>query len=285
MAPARPRPQTPRAARAAGTSPRPSFSRQVADRLRGAILQGQLRPGARVPSTRALAAEWSAARNTVLDAYAQLLSEGYLDPRVGRGTFVSSTLSAGALGEVARARNAVEDDRPPAARLSGRGRAIVASYSSAAEDRLRPFTPGIPALDPDLFAAWWRLARRRQRTVTPDSLNYGPSTGYRPLQEAIAAHLGPARGVRCLAEQVIVTAGTQAALALAGQVLLDPGDPVWVEDPGYAGARGALLAAGATVVPVPVDEDGFMVQAAIARGPAARLAYVSPSHQYPWASR
>jgi GntR family transcriptional regulator/MocR family aminotransferase len=276
-----PRPRGQSAARPGVRGPRLSLSRQVADRLRRAVLQGQLRPGTRVPSTRALAGEWSLARNTVLDAYAQLVSEGYLDTRVGRGTFVSPALSEDALGPAGRARSPGGHDRPRVSRLSGRGRAIAASYASVADDRLRPFTPGIPALNPELFAAWWRLSRRRQRAVAADGLNYGPSTGYRPLQEAIAAHLGPARGVRCRAEQVILTAGTQAALALAGHVLLDPGDPVWVEDPGYAGARGALLASGATVVPVPVDEDGILMDAAIAQGPEARLAYVSPSHQYP----
>ncbi len=112
-------------------------------------------------------------------------------------------------------------------------------------------------------------------------LGYGHPSGYRPLREEIAAYLGAARAVRCVWEQVIVVSGSQQALDLAARVLLDPGDAAWVEDPGYAGARGALTGAGARLVPVPVDEEGLRVSAGMARCADARLAHVSPSHQYP----
>jgi GntR family transcriptional regulator/MocR family aminotransferase len=101
------------------------------------------------------------------------------------------------------------------------------------------------------------------------------------LREEIAAYLGAARAVECGWEQVIVVSGSQQALDLAARVLLDPGDAAWVEDPGYAGARGALIAAGARIVPVPVDEEGLRVSDGVRRAADARLAYVSPSHQYP----
>jgi GntR family transcriptional regulator/MocR family aminotransferase len=244
------------------------------------VLQGQLQPGARVPSTREFAAESGVSRNTVLEAYAQLLSEGYLEARPGSATRVSC-----ALPEVIRRQRPAA--RPVSSRgragslLSPRGRQIVSAHVSVSDDQLRPFTPGIPALDPDLFTAWWRVSRRRHRRVTSDTLNYGLSAGYLPLREIIAAHIGPVRGVRCTADRVIVTAGSQPALALAARLLLQPGDEAWMEDPGYGGARGALLAAGARAVAVPVDHDGLMVDVGAQRAARARMAYVSPSHQYP----
>jgi GntR family transcriptional regulator/MocR family aminotransferase len=259
---------------------RVSLARQIADRLRTAVLQGQLGPGARVASTRQLAAESGVSRNTVLEAYAQLLSEGYLEARRGSATRVSR-----ALPEATRLLRSpprpVSRPRTLRSGLSPRGRRIVAAYASVSDDYLRPFTPGIPALDPDGLDAWWRVARRTGRMLTSDTLNYGPAAGYLPLREAIAAHIGPARGVRCTTDQVIVTAGSQPALALAARLLLEPGDEAWIEDPGYVGARGALLAAGARLIPVPVDDDGLVVDSALRRAAQVRMAYVSPSHQYP----
>ena len=234
-----------------------------------------------MPSTRQLAAESGVSRNTVLEAYGQLLSEGYLEARRGSATRVSRALPEATLPPRTPPRPVPRVRTPPAAGLSPRGRRIVSAYASASEDHLRPFTPGIPALDPDGLDAWWRVARRTRRTLTSDTLNYGPAAGYLPLREAIAAHIGPARGVRCTTDQVIVTAGSQPAIALAARLLLEPGDEAWIEDPGYLGARGALLAAGARVIPVPVDEDGLIVDSVSVRTARVRLAYVSPSHQYP----
>jgi GntR family transcriptional regulator/MocR family aminotransferase len=239
-----------------------------------------LRSGARVPSTRELAAESGVSRNTVLEAYAQLLSEGYLEARRGSATRVSGALPE-AIRPQSHAARSVTGRGLATTLLSPRGRQIVSAYTSVSDDQLRPFTPGIPALDPALFRTWWRVARHRHRRVTADTLNYGPAAGYLPLREAIAAHIGPVRGVRCTADQVIVTTGSQPALALAARLLLQPGDEAWMEDPGYAGARGALLAAGAEVVPVPIDDDGLIVDLGTRRAARARMAYVSPSHQYP----
>ena len=112
-------------------------------------------------------------------------------------------------------------------------------------------------------------------------LGYGNPAGYWPLRREIPAHLATARAVRCDPEQVIVVSGSQQALDLASRVLLDPGDAVWIEDPGYMGARGTLAGSGARLVPVPVDEEGLVVAAGIKREPGARLACVTPSHQYP----
>jgi GntR family transcriptional regulator / MocR family aminotransferase len=253
--------------------------RRLAGSLRQAVLDGQFPPGSRLPSSRTLASELAVSRNTVLDAYAQLLAEGYLEGRIGSGTFVSRELPE----EIPRARTTAipRVRRPQRAALSARGRQIAGAYRPMSGDALRAFNPGFPQLDPGLFAAWWRLAARYGRRASPDTLNYGDPAGYRPLREAIASHVGAARRVRCTADQVIVTNGTQQGVALACHLLLEPGDLVWMEDPGYNGARAAMTSAAARVVPVPVDDEGLNVELAISRAARGRLIYVSPSHQYP----
>jgi GntR family transcriptional regulator/MocR family aminotransferase len=135
----------------------------------------------------------------------------------------------------------------------------------------------------DLFpvALWWRLASRRLRSITPTQLDYGEPAGLRALREAIAGHVPAARGTRFSADQVLIVAGAQQGLELISRVLLDPGDRVWMEEPGYPGARSALLGAGARIVPVPVDAEGLTVQTGARGAGDARLAYVTPSHQYP----
>jgi GntR family transcriptional regulator/MocR family aminotransferase len=116
----------------------------------------------------------------------------------------------------------------------------------------------------------------------PDSaFNYQPLAGYRPLREAIAAHVTVTRRVHCTPDQIIIVPGSQGALDLAARMLVNAGEPVWLEDPGYLGARGALLGAGAQIIPVPVDDEGLVVEAGIARAPHARLVYLTPSHQFP----
>ena len=263
-------------------SPGRPIHRQLAQSLREAVLTGQFRPGTRLPSTRALAADLGVSRNTVVEAYAQLISEAYFESRTGSGTFVSSALPED-LPVERPAPTRAPVVRPPATLLSANGLRVTAAYASYSDDALRPFSPGIPALDPGLFEGWWRLASRRRQRLNSAQLSYGDPAGYEPLRRAIASYLGPSRGVRCTPEQVIVTSGTQQALALTARLLLDPGDHVWIEEPGYAGARAALASAGAQVISIPVDDEGLDVEQGTRMAPRARLAYVSPSHQYPLA--
>ena len=214
----------------------------------------------------------------MLEAYGQLVSEGYLEGRTGSGTYVASSL------QEAPPRPAPTSDKgagAPAATLSSRGTRIASAHHAAAGDELRAFNPGLPAVDPNLFSSWWRAAARCQRQLTTEMLSYGDPAGYAPLRREIASYIGPARGVRCTAAQVIVTAGSHHGLALCAKLLADAGDRVWIENPGYSGARSAFAAAGCELIPVPVDDEGLDVDFAIERAPRARLAYVSPSHQYP----
>lgn len=256
--------------------------RQLYEGLREAILSGRLSAGALLPSTRELAAGLGVSRNTATSAYAQLLAEGYLEGRVGSGTYVARSLP----DDLLRARSGPGGEPGGAGAevaLSRRGRLLAATPTTTARDAgpARAFRPGIPALDAFPFGLWRRLESRFWRRPPPGLLGYGDPAGYGPLRAGISAYLRAARAVRCSPEQVIVVSGSQQALDLAARVLLDPGDAAWVEEPGYAGARAALLGAGARLVPVPVDEEGLDVAAGARLGPDARLVHVTPSHQYP----
>jgi GntR family transcriptional regulator/MocR family aminotransferase len=242
-------------------------------RIRGAILSGALRPGERLPSTRTLARDLSVSRSTAEEAFAQLVAEGFLERRIGDGTYVAAVLAGRAVPEPRLAS--------PAARLSRRGEALAASSVHADVGRVVPFRGGQPDCAAFPLDTWRRLLSRRLRLRGSSMLGYGDCAGFRPLREAIASYLGPSRGVRCTADDVIVFSSSQQAIDLAGRLLLDPGDAVWMEEPGYPGARAALQAAGGALVPIPVDENGLDVAAGCRAAPRAKLAYVTPSHQYP----
>jgi GntR family transcriptional regulator/MocR family aminotransferase len=145
----------------------------------------------------------------------------------------------------------------------------------------RPFRFGVPALQAFPYKLWSRLVIRRARNMPADAFTYQNLRGYRPLREAIAAHITVSRRVQCTPEQILILPGAQGGLDLVARMLINSGDPVWMEDPGYLPARGAFLGSGARIVPVPVDREGLVVEAGIARAPQARLVYVTPSHQFP----
>lgn len=224
--------------------------RQVYQRLRTAILIGQLPPGSRLPSTREMASELGVSRNTLMNALDQLIAEGYVEGHVGSGTFVSSTLPEDLLEARLKTTQAL---RPQSERhsLSLRGRVLAKTSVTVAGPlgKARPFIPGVPALDEFPFALWSRLIARRWRESSRDLLNYGAARGYMPLRQAIAAYLGPSRGVQCEADQIVVVSGTQQALDIAARILLDAGDAVLVEEYCYSAARAAFLGNGASLVP------------------------------------
>jgi GntR family transcriptional regulator/MocR family aminotransferase len=260
--------------------------RQIYELIRQAILSGKFTRGGRLPATRLLAAQLGVARMTVVNAYEQLLIEGYLEGKTGAGTYVAAALPEEML-QIARDGSSHRKTSPASQShiLSRRGKWLAAK--TLTELRVQgngnkfAFQIGLPAVDEFPFHVWSRLAARRLRHPPRELLSYGDPAGYRPLRASIAAHLQSTRGVQCDVDQVIIVAGSQQALDLTTRVLLNPGDVVWVEDPCYPGARNALLAAGAQVVPVPVDSDGFDIAAGLKRHRTARLVYVTPSHQYP----
>ncbi|MGE0715850.1 MAG: PLP-dependent aminotransferase family protein [Alphaproteobacteria bacterium] len=258
----------------AGASP---IAVQIAARLRDLVMAGGIGRGTRLPATRQLAAALGVSRTTVTAAIDILTAEGFVEARRGSGTYVAATLPADRLAGAAGRRSAAR-----ALRLSVRGAA--ASVASAVHRDGRLFTPGTPALDAFPLAEWRRAVARVQRRHGTLLLHQGDPRGWPPLRAAIAAYVGPARGVVCSPDQVIVLASARQAVALAARLLADRGDRVWVEDPGYPDARAAFLAAGLQTVAVPVDAQGIDVAAGRLMAPDARLASVTPSHQYPLGS-
>jgi GntR family transcriptional regulator/MocR family aminotransferase len=254
---------------------------QLYRELRRRIVRGRLPRGSRLASTRRLADHLALSRFTVVTALERLIAEGYLTTRAGSGTFVTRTLPETAMRPRAkRARAPRAAGR--AALLSGRGRLLEGlTVTGPRPDAPRAFQPRRAPLDIFPVRTWSAIVRRLWKRSGYRQLEYGEPAGYRPLREAIAAHVGVTRGVQCTAEQVIVTSGSQQAYDLLFRVLLDPGDRAWMEEPGYLDLRAALGAAGAEVVPVHVDRDGIIVSDGIRRARSARLAVVSPSYAYP----
>ena len=239
--------------------------RQIYDRTRIAITAGHMRPGERLPSARSLAAQLGAARGTVEAAYATLAGEGWIVARGAAGTVVAPEL-----GEAPQ-------PGPPAFAPAPQ----PAFNTVDAESMPYPFRMGLPALDAFPRKLWARLVAREARTVSPGRLNYPDPAGDHGLREAISAYLAISRGVFCTPDQVFITGGYQGGLSLIARALIEPGAAVWFEDPGYHLARRGLVAAGAHLVPIPVDDDGMRVEEAIAHAPQARFAVVTPSHQSP----
>lgn len=254
---------------------------QVYNSVRRAILDGILEPGRRLPSSRGLADDLRVSRTTTLLAYEQLLAEGYLETRRGSGTFVAEELPDD-LPQQSSSRRAARTKHP---QLSRRGVALAATPASARRigGPPRAFRLGVPALDRFPLRLWSQLVGRRLRSMTQGQLDYADPSGCLDLRRAIAEHVQAARGTTCVADQVFVVAGAQRGLQMICSMLLDPGDRVWLEEPGYPGARSALAQAAARIVPVRVDGQGLDVASAARHAPDARLAYVTPSNQFPLA--
>lgn len=254
---------------------RGALRQQLVRALKNDMLAGRLPASTRLPSTRALALDLGVSRTTTQAAYDQLFAEGYLEAVHGSGTFVSADLPTHR-APVTRPRRAATLSR------YGQRLAVDFAYPYDAIGRLPPcryeMLYGLPDARGFPLRTFKRLLGRRVDGARLRDLMYGDPAGHRRLRTAIADHLVRTRGLRCDREQVIVVAGAQQALALVIRLLLDPGDRAAIEDPCYLGARRALMAEGADLVPVPVDDDGLDV----ARLPAAaQLAYVTPSHQFP----
>jgi GntR family transcriptional regulator/MocR family aminotransferase len=236
------------------------YYRQIYDGYRAAILTGRLRPGERLPSTRALAAELGISRLPVVNAFEQLLHEGYVEGRTGAGTYVSASIP----DELAQVHHRVE--RTPAA-------------PKRAPANFRPFRVSLPALDHFPLRTWARLTARHVKNFRIEDMAYGDAAGHAPLRAAIAAYLRTARSVQCDADQVLIVSGSQMALQVCALALLGRGTKVAIEEPGYPGARDALRRNGAQLVPVRVDDEGIDVDALARKN--VRAVYVTPSHQYP----
>lgn len=251
--------------------------RQVYAGLRQAILAGKFRAGERLPSTRELADELGISRTVVLLAYDQLIAEGFASGRGGSGTYVSAELRGGSRPK--------KNERAAKLQLSRYG-STADALGSTVDFPGRRSVPlrydfaygGRGDVEPFPFQMWRRILLRHARKAPVRQLDYGVAAGSLALREAISVHLRRSRAVICDASQVIVVNGSQQALDLIARVLIERGDPVAVEDPQYQGTREVLRAAGARLQPVPVDRDGLHPDALPKK---ARVAFVTPSHQFP----
>jgi len=253
--------------------------RQIAMWFQRTILAGQLQPGQRVPSTRALAKELRISRIPVLSAYELLIAEGYFQPFAGAGTCVSRSIpDPFSPPEREGLPSAVPGEPKSAARRMVSRRAATMRGLARAWMQL---CAGCTDLDHFPIRIWSKLVRRHSQKASADTMGYGNSMGYWPFREALAEYLGAFRAVKCDPSQIMVTTGSQQALQISALALLDPDDDAWIEEPGYPGTQQALKAAGARLVPVPVDGHGLDVAYGIRTANRARAAYVTPSHQFP----
>ena len=242
----------------------------------------------RLPATRVLAADLGISRVTVEAAYAQLEKEGYLQRRVGRGSFVAIAMhharplqpKPASLPHSPIRQPSVA--RPPSAHtpslVSQRGRRMVDTGGCVNSLQPQAFAGGSPDLRAFPMLVWRQLINRRLREEPEQLMRYGEPQGRADLRSAIAHYLAHSRGVHCTQEQLLVLSSSQQALQLLATMLLDEGEPVWMEEPGYFGARTAFAGAGAQIINLEVDEHGAILDRSL---PLPRLIYLTPSHQYP----
>jgi GntR family transcriptional regulator/MocR family aminotransferase len=252
----------------------PSLQEQLYTAIRRAVLAGELSPSERLPSSRTLASELGLGRNTVIVVMERLVAEGYLESRRGAGLFVAADLPAEGIAGGAPAG----DDPPPLSRRSDRFARIHAEGEQAPA---RPFAIGPLALTEFPLDLWRRLTAQTLRRDGARLLAAGPPQGLPELRRTLSGYLAATRGVVCSPETIVIVSGAQQALDLVGRLLLDPGDAVAVEDPGYVGLREALAGVGARLQPVPVDAQGFDPAALVRLEPAPKLVMLTPSHQFP----
>ena len=246
--------------------------------LREEILAGRLRSGAKLPATRDLARQYRLSRGTIVSAFEQLKSEGYLRGAIGSGTYVSNILPD-ALLQVTGAPN-------PRLSTQGKKKFSVSNYGKRVKlfpsFEIRPsraFRPNVPALDLFPTTLWAQITARRLRRASMQLLLACDPMGYGPLRDAVASYLSTSRGVKCRPEQIAIVSGVQEALDLTARLFLNPGDRVSMENPGYVGARMAFEAVGAKVSAVHLDDQGMKVRDRSLRG--SRLVYITPGHQFP----
>ena len=232
---------------------------QVHASLRSAILEGRLAAGLRLPSSRALATQLRVRRNVVVAAYEHLLSDGLVEARTGAGTYVAAELPA-------RARPA---------------KAVALSGTAGGPEARGPFALGRTYAAPDLLRRLGIAVRRQISAGAGIDRGYGDPRGSEALRHQIAIHLAATRGIQCDPACVVILGSTQQALRLCAEALLEPGDAVWFEDPGYFLSRRALEGAGVKLVPIPVDHQGLDVSRALKQRPVAKAVYITPSHQFP----
>jgi GntR family transcriptional regulator/MocR family aminotransferase len=289
--------------------------KQLYEKIRTGILEGKFSKGQRLPGTRSLAAELRVSRNTVTLAFEQLLIEGYITGQIGSGTYVSEIpdnffdpsrkkfnawerKNKGEYGigklleKVEYPQKETERILPDLSKVSEKVHPLIHKLKNQAVsaelisryrelDEIKPFQNGIPSFSEFPYKAWQRLIGQTIQALPNLHLGYGEAAGYKALREAIAGYLGKFRAVNCTGDQILIINGTQQGLDLISRVLLAPGSGVWLEDPGYPGARGSMIFADTHIHPCPVDKEGIDLEYSIKHNPKPDLIFTTPSHQFP----
>jgi GntR family transcriptional regulator/MocR family aminotransferase len=257
--------------------------KQIYDAYRTAILRGDIRPGQQIPSSRELAFEINVSRFPVLNAYAQLLAEGYFESRACAGTYVSSSLPEQLMSveEPAVLPDQAHSGPRPIAHRS----LLFPRFEGNATTRgFGAFGVHQPAIDQFPFQIWSGLVTHHSKNPRASVLHHIDPLGSEHFRDAICNYLRTARAVKCEPNQIMIVSGSQQALDITARVLLDQDSAVWVEEPGYSLERTVLIAAGCHIIPVPVDSEGLNVSAGVELNRKARAVFVTPSHQYPLGS-
>lgn len=254
---------------------------QLYESIRSAILEGRLKPGEKLPSTRDISTYLKLSRSTVLIAFDMLLSEGYLIAKTGSGSFVNEEIPEKFI-TVHKTGVTFGSVKSRSVSLSNYGKNIDKSvYLKKYPETIIPFQPGIPAFSEFPREVWSKIAARTTRELKPSDMTYTNSSGHESLRRSIAGYIRLSRGVKCSPDQIIITSGSQQSLSLIANLFLNKNDDVIMEDPVYGGAAEALTATGAKIKYVPVEQDGINVKQITKAKSIPKLIYVTPSHQYP----
>ncbi|MCL5030410.1 MAG: PLP-dependent aminotransferase family protein [Bacteroidetes bacterium] len=255
--------------------------KQLYTLLREAILTGRFKGGQKLPGTRTFSNELNISRNTVVQAFEQLIIEGYLTGKIGAGTFITNDIPDKIFDSrktQPSTKNKIKSTNFNIGKKNVHSNLI---HRNIFEDKIIPFQNGLPSLEDFPFSTWLKIINRNGTYLPYLQFGYKDSTGYKPLKDAVANYLQTYRAVNCTAEQIVIINGSQQGLDLISRVMLKEKKNVLLEDPGYFGTRASVLSAKVNIFPVPVDEDGINIDYAIKNYPKSDFIYTTPSHQFP----
>ncbi|WP_259067793.1 PLP-dependent aminotransferase family protein [Mucilaginibacter sp. X4EP1] len=251
---------------------------QLYEQLKTGVYNGMLRSGERMPSSREMSTEFKISRNAVLQVFEQLTIEGFFEAKTGAGTFISKNVDKFSWS---KSKTTAPEQKPErfTARPYGLNDAFKGHVSSL--ELIHPFQASVPLISEFPFQTWARISAAVHKKMNKLHLGYDDAQGYWPLRKALCDHLRISRSVNCDPDNMLIVNGSRQALNLIAEILLNDGDQCWMEDPGYPGATSAIKRFGGQICPVPIIDDGMDLNFASHHYPKAKLAYVTPSHQFP----
>jgi len=265
------------------TSETPLY-KQLYSLIREGILSGRFKGGQKLPGTRTFSTELKVSRNTVVQAFEQLIIEGYISGKIGAGTYITNEIPDKFLSKKKTQTVAKIKFKKPSLFLDKKIGPVDLIYRNITEDKITPFQNGLPSLEDFPFKSWLKIINKNGTYLPHLQFGYKNSTGYEPLKEAIAAYLQTYRAVNCTSAQIIIINGSQQGLDIICRVLLKENDKVLLEDPCYFGMKASVLSAKGKIYPTPVDDEGINIDYAAKNYPSPDFIFTTPSHQFPYGS-